>query len=104
MASRNKIQSGVSTGQQHFPYKLHQMLNFSHSSPNPQVQNCISWNNDGKSFTIYNKEIFMNDVVTLFSKQTKFRSFVSLFDVLFLYLLMAGRDVGLLHIHQHPVL
>ena len=78
MSSSNKLPRGaVSTSQQHFPYKLHLMLNYSQNSSNPQVQNCISWNIDGKSFTIYNKEIFMNDVVTLFSKQTKFRSFVS---------------------------
>lgn len=82
--SSNKLPHGISTGQQHFPYKLHQMLDHTQNSPNISIQNCISWNIDGKSFTIYNKEIFMNDVVTLFSKQTKFRSFVSLlFDVLF---------------------
>jgi len=78
MAS-NKLPHGISTGQQHFPYKLHQMLDYVvHNSPNTSIQNCISWNIDGKSFTIYNKEIFMNDVITLFSKQTKFRSFVSI--------------------------
>ena len=90
MASNNKLPNGtVSTGQQqHFPYKLHQMLNYTSNSPNVSIQNCIQWNIDNKSFTIYNKEIFMNDVVTLFSKQTKFRSFVS---VLFCMFLMARR-------------
>ena len=82
MSSTNKLPHGISTGQQHFPYKLHQMLDYTSNSPSTSIQNCIQWNIDNKSFTIYNKEIFMNDVVTLFSKQTKFRSFVS-FDVLF---------------------
>ena len=89
MSSTNKLPHGISTGQQHFPYKLHQMLDYTQNSPNTSIQNCIQWNIDGKSFTIYNKEIFMNDVVTLFSKQTKFRSFVSIVWCIVLYFLMA---------------
>jgi len=62
---------------QHFPYKLHSILEYASNSTTPTIHNCIKWNSDNKSFTIYNKEILINEIVGLFSKQTKFRSFVS---------------------------
>ena len=71
----NLIQTNNNT--QHFPYKLHSILEYASNSPTHTIHNCIKWNSDNKSFTIYNKEILMTEIVGLFSKQTKFRSFAS---------------------------
>jgi len=74
---------------QHFPYKLHSILEYAHNSPTPSIHNCIKWNIDNKSFTIYNKEILINEIVGLFSKQTKFRSFVSLLLLAYILCILA---------------
>ena len=37
----------------------------------------VSWNTDGRSFTIHDSEALMQQVVPLYFQQTHFRSFVS---------------------------
>ena len=37
----------------------------------------VSWNADGRSFTIHDSEALMQQVVPLYFQQTQFRSFVS---------------------------
>ena len=62
------------TQQQHFPYKLYDMLEYAADS---EYSYSVSWSEDGMSFAINNKDTFMECIVPLFFKQTKFRSFVS---------------------------
>ena len=64
--------------QHHFPYKLYDMLEYAADS---EYSSSVSWSDDGTSFAINNKDIFMECIVPLFFKQTKFRSFVSRLDV-----------------------
>jgi len=63
------------TQQQHFPFKLYDMLEYAADS---EYSSSVSWSEDGMSFAINNKDIFMECIVPLFFKQTKFRSFVSI--------------------------
>ena len=61
-----------------FPYKLYDMLEYAADS---EYSSSVSWSEDGMSFGINNKDIFMECIVPLFFKQTKFRSFVS-YDII----------------------
>ena len=67
------------TQQHHFPYKLYDMLEYAADS---EYSSSVSWSDDGTSFAINNKDIFMECIVPLFFKQTKFRSFVSIYDII----------------------
>ena len=64
----------------HFPFKLYEMLQFASESDHGLV---FSWTPDGRAFSIQNKDKFMDSIVPMFFKQTKFRSFVSLLHLLF---------------------
>ena len=61
--------------QQHFPFKLYHMLQYAAES---QYGSAVSWDEDGMSFAIHDRDTFMEFIVPMFFKQTKFRSFVSL--------------------------
>lgn len=60
--------------QKHFPYKLYDMLEYIDRSGDSSA---ASWSPDGTAFVIRKQDAFM-DVVRMFFKQTKFRSFVSI--------------------------
>lgn len=57
-----------------FPWKLFNMLE---TASELGLHHTLSWTPDGKSFAIWDREKFMSQVVPLFFKQSKFRSFVS---------------------------
>jgi len=57
-----------------FPYKLYEMLEYACDS---EFNSACSWSADGSAFVIHNKEVMMEELVPMFFKQTKFRSFVS---------------------------
>ena len=59
----------------HFPFKLYDMLEY--ASDSVEHGSAVSWTEDGKGFIIRDKDLFLNDIVPLFFRQTKFRSFVS---------------------------
>jgi hypothetical protein len=58
----------------HFPFKLYDMLEYAADS---EYSSAVSWVADGGAFAIHDKDTFLNHIVPLFFKQTKFRSFVS---------------------------
>ena len=60
----------------HFPFKLYDMLEHAADSEHSSV---VSWVKEG-GFAIHNKDDFLKHIVPHFFKQTKYRSFVSLFD------------------------
>ena len=42
-----------------------------------QYSSAVSWTEDGRGFAIHNRDAFLEHIVPMFFKQTKFRSFVS---------------------------
>lgn len=62
-----------------FPHKLYDMLE--HASNYPEWSSAVSWSNNGKSFSINNRDKLI-DLLPTFFQQTKFRSFVSSYFVL----------------------
>jgi hypothetical protein len=60
-----------------FPFKLYDMLEYAADSEHSSV---VSWVKEGRRFAIHNKDEFLKHIVPRFFKQTKYRSFVSLFD------------------------
>ena len=59
-----------------FPYKLREMLEHASSCDSAELQSACFWSPDGAAFVICDK--VMEELVPMFFKQTKFRSFVSL--------------------------
>ncbi len=55
-----------------FPSRLHEML---HESKAQGREHIISWDPDGKSFTVHQPEDFLAEVMPNYFKQTKYRSF-----------------------------
>ncbi len=60
----------------HFPLKLYEMLQYAADS---ELKLALSWTDDGQAFSIHQKDVFLEHIVPLFFKQTKFRSFVGPF-------------------------
>lgn len=58
--------------QHHFPFKLYNMLEYAADS---QYSSAVSWSEDGRAFAIHSRETFLENIVPMFFKQTKFRSF-----------------------------
>jgi hypothetical protein len=58
----------------HFPFRLYDMLEYA-----TYYEHCsaVSWSDDGRAFTIHQEDKFVEHIVPMFFKQTKFRSFVS---------------------------
>ena len=83
--------------QYHFPFKLYSMLQYAADS---EYSSAISWTEEGQAFAIHNKDTFLEHVVPMFFKQTKFISFVSLsFSFLSTYFVSCLR-----WFHSHTVL
>jgi hypothetical protein len=59
---------------EHFPFRLYDMLN---AAADDELHSIVSWSADGLSFSIHQKDIFIERIVPRFFKITKFRSFVS---------------------------
>ena len=56
-----------------FPLKLHKMLSEAKNNGNADI---VSWNENGRSFTIHQPELFSSTVMrTYFANQTKYKSF-----------------------------
>jgi len=56
----------------HFPFKLYAMLQY---AANSEHSSAASWSVDGRAFIIHRRDVFLENLVPLFFKQTKFRSF-----------------------------
>ncbi|KAL3816554.1 hypothetical protein ACHAXA_011853 [Cyclostephanos tholiformis] len=56
----------------HFPFRLYDMLEYA-----TYYEHCsaVSWSDDGRAFTIHQEDKFVEHIVPMFFKQTKFRSF-----------------------------
>lgn len=61
-----------------FPYKLREMLEHASSCDSAELQSACFWSPDGAAFVISDTDVVMEELVPMFFKQTKFRSFVSL--------------------------
>ena len=61
--------------EQSFPFKLYAMLEYAANSE----YSFVTWANEGHAFAIHDKDDFMQYVVPQYFKQTKFRSFVSVY-------------------------
>ena len=72
--AQNNISSAKKRKGQRFPHKLFEMLEGAEESSYSSI---VSWNTDGRSFTIHDSEALMQQVVPLYFQQTHFRSFVS---------------------------
>ena len=57
-----------------FPHKLYEMLEYACDS---EFNSACSWSADGSAFAISNRNVMMEELVPMFFRQTKFRSFVS---------------------------
>ena len=62
-----------------FPFKLYDMLEHAADSEHSSV---VSWVKGGRRFAIHNKDDFLKHIVPHFFKQTKFRSFVSVYNLM----------------------
>ena len=60
---------------EHFPFRLYDMLKY--AAADDELHSIVSWSADGRSFSIHQKDIFVERIVPKFFKITKFRSFVS---------------------------
>jgi len=60
---------------EHFPFRLYDMLEY--AAADDGLRSIVTWSADGRSFSIHQKDIFMEHIVPKFFKITKFRSFVS---------------------------
>ena len=54
---------------EHFPHRLYEMLEYATDCGHPLA---ISWTDDGRGFTIHQKDKFLEHIVPVFFKQTKF--------------------------------
>eukprot|EP00984_Skeletonema_dohrnii_P011056 scaffold4390_cov71-Skeletonema_dohrnii-CCMP3373.AAC.10 len=55
-----------------FPHKLYEMLEYACDS---EINSACSWSADGSAFAISNRNVMMEELVPMFFRQTKFRSF-----------------------------
>ena len=55
-----------------FPCKLHKILTDSEKNDNESI---VSWQPNGKSFRVYNQEKFVEIILPLYFRQTKYKSF-----------------------------
>jgi len=55
-----------------FPFKLYTMIQY---ASNSHYSSAVSWKQDGRSFSIHNKTIFIKQIVPRYFRLTKFRSF-----------------------------
>ena len=67
----------------HFPFRLYDMLEYASEHGH---NSAVSWSDDGREFIVHQEEIM--EIVPLFFKLTKFRSFVSQFLAGSCYLLL----------------
>lgn len=59
-----------------FPFKLHKLLDaVSNSDDGSTTSPAIAWLPDGKSFRIYNRSHFSNEILPIYFATTRFRSF-----------------------------
>ena len=94
MIATSKNQESLHTeDNRNFPFKLYDMLEFASVSGYCSV---ISWTPDGHSFAILNDDEFLNNIVPMFFKQTKLRSFVRVWHITCSNLSMISFHVSLL--------
>lgn len=55
-----------------FPWKLHDMLE---QAQNDGLQEIVSWQDEGRSFKVYKPTIFVERLMPIYFKQTKYKSF-----------------------------
>ena len=73
--SINHDDSVLGKVREHFPFRLYDMLEY--AAADDGLRSIVTWSADGRSFSIHQKDIFMEHIVPKFFKITKFRSFVS---------------------------
>ena len=73
--SFNHDNSVLGKAREQFPFKLYDMLEY--AAADDGLRSIVTWSADGRSFSIHQKDIFMEHIVPKFFKITKFRSFVS---------------------------
>jgi len=67
------IPGGAGTEQDHFPLKLHKLLEQLEAEGK---QHIIGWNPDGKSFSVFKPKEFASSIMTRhFRRQSKYKSF-----------------------------
>jgi len=64
--------NGIRRMDEPFPVKLHRLLE---DLENTKGQEIISWNPDGKSFTIFQPKAFAESIMGKYFRQTKYKSF-----------------------------
>ena len=67
--------SVIGNVREHFPFRLYDMLKY--AAADDELHSNVSWSADGRSFSIHQKDMFIERIVPKFFKITKFRSFVS---------------------------
>jgi hypothetical protein len=67
-------------GREHFPFRLYDMLEY--AAADDDLHSIVSWSADGLSFSIHQKDIFIERIVPKYFKITKFRSFVSTITII----------------------
>ena len=65
---------------EHFPFRLYDMLKY--AAADDDLHSIVSWSADGLSFSIHQKDIFIERIVPKYFKITKFRSFVSTITII----------------------
>ena len=65
---------------EHFPFRLYDMLEY--AAADDDLHSIVSWSADGLSFSIHQKDIFIERIVPKYFKITKFRSFVSTITII----------------------
>ena len=78
MIATSKDHKSLHTENRNFPFKLYHMLEFASVSGYSSV---FSWTPDGHAFAIHNDDEFLNNILPIFFKQTKLRSFVRVWHI-----------------------
>ena len=60
---------------QQFPEKLYKLLEMADHQKFGCSSNAVSWMPHGRAFKIHDEEVFMKEIVPMFFKQSKLRSF-----------------------------
>jgi hypothetical protein len=89
--SSNLNEESRSTANAHFPWKVHTMLTH---SKHDGFEHIVSWLADGCSFKVYKQNEFVTEILPMFFKQTKYKSFQRQLNLWGFKRVIEGADKG----------
>mmetsp|Transcript_47106 Transcript_47106/g.100166 ORF Transcript_47106/g.100166 Transcript_47106/m.100166 type:complete len:410 (-) Transcript_47106:79-1308(-) len=97
MSEDRRMEMDLCYSRLQFPDKVYKMLELADGLRERGCPPCVSWLSHGRAFKIHDEKEFMEDVVPLFFKQTKLRSFYRQLNLWEFRRVSRGVDVGAWH-------